>query len=355
TAAFTAGGVTYTPDADYCNDGSPTDDFSYTVNGGSSATVAVTVTCVDDAPTANDDNATVIEDSVNNSILVLGNDANADGGLLEVTGVTQPGNGTAAFTAGGVTYTPDADYCNDGSPTDDFSYTVNGGSSATVAVTVTCEDDAPVALPDSYAILEDAVTTGLTVLDNDDDVDGDPLVIGSVGSASHGLAQINGTVIDYTPDADYCGNDDFTYTISGGNTVAVNVTVTCVNDQPDFALNNVIHVMVDQAVGLAPQLVACQFDFGPDNEDLVQSVEDFLVNVASDDDNILSAVDVANDGLLSYTFTGNSGEAVIELQMQDDGGTDNGGLDTSVSRNLVIKVHDYIYVDGFEPTICQGN
>ncbi|MFC3193913.1 VCBS domain-containing protein, partial [Marinicella sediminis] len=79
--------LTYAPVADYCNDGVTTDDFTYTINGGSSATVAVTVTCVDDAPTANDDNATVIEDSVNNSILVLGNDANADGGLLEVTGV----------------------------------------------------------------------------------------------------------------------------------------------------------------------------------------------------------------------------------------------------------------------------
>ncbi|WP_198538374.1 Ig-like domain-containing protein, partial [Marinicella sediminis] len=172
--------LTYAPVADYCNDGVTTDDFTYTINGGSSATVAVTVTCVDDAPTANDDNATVIEDSVNNSILVLGNDANADGGLLEVTGVTQPGNGTAAFTAGGVTYTPDADYCNDGSPTDDFTYTINGGSSATVAVTVTCVDDAPTANDDNATVIEDSVNNSILVLGNDANADGGLLEVTGV-------------------------------------------------------------------------------------------------------------------------------------------------------------------------------
>ena len=41
-------GLTYTPDADFCG----TDSFSYTLNGGDSAQVSITVTCVDDAPTA---------------------------------------------------------------------------------------------------------------------------------------------------------------------------------------------------------------------------------------------------------------------------------------------------------------
>jgi hypothetical protein len=48
--------LTYEPDADYCNDGSPTDDFTYTLTpGGSTATVRVTVTCVDDPPTVSVD------------------------------------------------------------------------------------------------------------------------------------------------------------------------------------------------------------------------------------------------------------------------------------------------------------
>ena len=77
-----------------------------------------------------------------------------DGGTI--TGVTQPANGTVVITNGGddLTYEPDADYCNDppGTTTDDFTYTVTGGSTATVAVTVTCVDDAPVAVDDTATV-----------------------------------------------------------------------------------------------------------------------------------------------------------------------------------------------------------
>ena len=97
------------------------------------------------APVAVDDTATVAEDSGANPINVLANDTDIDGGPKTITSVTQPAHGTVAITGGGtgLTYTPDANYCNDGSPTDNFTYTLNGGSTATVAVTVTCVDDDP--------------------------------------------------------------------------------------------------------------------------------------------------------------------------------------------------------------------
>ena len=67
TVVITGGGtgLTYEPDADYCNTppGTTLDTFTYTLTpGGSTATVSVTVTCVDDAPVAVDDAATVTED-----------------------------------------------------------------------------------------------------------------------------------------------------------------------------------------------------------------------------------------------------------------------------------------------------
>ena len=43
----------------------------------------------------------------------------------------------------GLTYQPDANYCNSGTP-DTFTYTLTGGSTATVSVTVTCAPDNPV-------------------------------------------------------------------------------------------------------------------------------------------------------------------------------------------------------------------
>ena len=67
----------------------------------------------------------------------------------QIASASDPAHGTVALTGGapgahtGLTYEPDPDYCNDApaNPTDDFNYTLNGGSTATVAVTVTCVVD----------------------------------------------------------------------------------------------------------------------------------------------------------------------------------------------------------------------
>ena len=154
TVVITGGGtgLTYQPDVNFCNDGTPTDDFTYTLNGGSMATVAVTVTCVDDPPVAVADTATVNEDAPATTIDVQANDTDPDGGTNTIQSVVQPANGTVVITNAGadLTYQPNANFCNDGTPTDDFTYTLNGGSMATVAVTVTCVADPPMAVADSY-------------------------------------------------------------------------------------------------------------------------------------------------------------------------------------------------------------
>ena len=172
--------ISYTPDADYCNDpgAAPTDDFTYTVNGGDTATVAVTVTCADDDPVAVDDARTVGEDSGATSFDVLANDTDADEATRSRSPRSpQPANGTAAVVQGSpdeIAYTPDADYCNDpgAAPTDDFTYTINGGDTATVAVTVTCVDDDPIAVDDARTVAEDSGDTSFDVLANDTDSDG---------------------------------------------------------------------------------------------------------------------------------------------------------------------------------------
>ncbi len=308
------------------------------------------MTCVDDGPAvAADDAATVAEDSGVNVFNVLANDtADPDDGSLSVTGVGAAANGSTSFTAGNVSYTPNLNYCG----ADSFTYTINGGGSATVSVSVTCVDDAPVAVADSFTLNEDSGISSLAVLDNDIDFDGNGLTIATVGVATGGTATLNGNQIDYQPNADFCGSDSFTYSLAGGNQTDVNVTVNCVNDQPTFALNAEVKIGVSQIGGIGPQLVACQFDFGPDNEDASQAVVDFIVNIALDPDNILSAVDVQNDGQLTYGFTGNQGVASIEVQLQDDGGTNDGGVDTSATQTLSIHVQDYVFLDGFDGLVC---
>ena len=104
--------------------------------------MGVTITCVEDDPVAANDWATVAEDSSATAVNVLANDADVDGGApVAIQSVTQPANGTVVITGGGtgLTYQPDADYCNSGGGAmDNFTYTVNGGSTATVFMTVSC-------------------------------------------------------------------------------------------------------------------------------------------------------------------------------------------------------------------------
>ncbi|MCB1797184.1 MAG: cadherin-like domain-containing protein, partial [Candidatus Competibacteraceae bacterium] len=128
-------------------------DNGGTANGGvdtsASQSFTITVTAVDDPPTAVNDSATVTEDDPATAIDVLTNDTDLDGGPKSIVSVTQPTNGTVAITGGGagLTYQPNADYCNapPGSVLDTFGYTLTpGGSSATVTVTVTCVNDAPI-------------------------------------------------------------------------------------------------------------------------------------------------------------------------------------------------------------------
>ena len=205
TVVITGGGtgLTYSPNPNYCNNGSPTDNFTYTLNGGSTATVAVTVTCVDDNPVAVNDTATVAEDSGASSINVLANDTDIDGGPKTIVSVTQPAHGTVAITGGGtgLTYTPNPNYCNNGSPTDSFSYTLNGGSTANVRVTVTCVDDPPVAVNDTASVPRASGPNPINVLANDTDIDGGPKTIASVTQPAHGTVVITGggTGLTYQP------------------------------------------------------------------------------------------------------------------------------------------------------------
>src|SRR4029079_527938 len=126
-------GLAYQPNANYCNQppGTTLDTFTYTLTpGGSTATVAITVTCVDDPGTAVNDGATVAEDDPATAIAVLANDTDPDGGSL-VTSATQPANGAVVITGGGtgLTYQPNAGYCNTppGTTLDTFTYTLTPG------------------------------------------------------------------------------------------------------------------------------------------------------------------------------------------------------------------------------------
>ena len=220
----------------------------------------INVTNVDDPPTAVNDTATVLEDATATAVDVLANDTDPDGGPKTIGSVTQPAHGTVVITGGGtgLTYQPNAGYCNNppGTTPDTFTYTLSpGGSIGDVSVTVTCVDTPPTAVNDSQTVPEDATATALDVLTNDTDPDGGPKSIASVTQPAHGTVVITGggSGLTYQPSALYCNNppgtslDTFTYTLSpGGSTATVSMTVPCV-DHPPVAVNDSATVLEDAA------------------------------------------------------------------------------------------------------------
>ena len=200
------------------------------------------VAIADVLPSAVDDNPIVREDSGETEIRVRQNDVNPDGsGPFTVDSVADPAHGTTSiFEARQVIYAPDPGYCNDGAPADTFTYTLNGGSTATVSVAVTCVDDLPVAVDDSFEVQEDpASPVVLRVRLNDTDVDGGRKEIVANTAPANGTAMISpgGESMLYTPNPEFCGltpepDDSFIYTLNGGSTATVSINVKCGRDAP---------------------------------------------------------------------------------------------------------------------------
>ncbi len=201
------------------------------------ASHVVTVTPTPDAPVAVDDVAVVDEDATVSGILVLGNDSDADGDPLTITGVSAT-DGTASTDGVTVGYTPAPD--SNGTQTVDYIVADSTGqvgsatvvvtvtptpdapvaladstgqtASATVVVTVTPTPDAPVADDDSYVTVAGGTLTTVLpgVLANDSDEDGDTLTpsVSTPPTAGSVALGVDGSFV-YTPNPLFAGTDSF--------------------------------------------------------------------------------------------------------------------------------------------------
>jgi VCBS repeat-containing protein len=236
------GSLTYTPAVDF----SGTDSFTYRVSDGSSisapTTVTITVTPVNDPPTAGDDSYSVDEDAILTVQApgVLANDADPNGDSLTIILVSTPTHGGLPFfnPDGSFGYIPDVNF----SGTDSFQYAVTDGSltsaPATVTITVNRVDDPPVAVDDNFTITEDTILTVQIpgILENDNDPNGDTLSCTFLTNPAHGrLPFFNGDgSFGYIPDPDFTGTDSFTYAASDGSLTSntATITITVVPAQP---------------------------------------------------------------------------------------------------------------------------
>jgi VCBS repeat-containing protein len=238
------GKLVFTPASNFA--GSATITYVSTDGSADSVPTAVTVTVtpVNDTPTANNDSLTAVEDTAVTyaAAQLLGNDTDIDSTNLKIASVTAGNGGSVVLNANGtVTFTPNANFTG----TADFTYTVTDGelssAPATVTVAVSPVNDAPVAANQAKTTAEDTPVTGKVVAS---DVDGDTLSYAVQSGAAHGTLALNTTTGDYTytPAANYNGTDSFTVRVSDGKggfvDSIVNVTITPVNDAPVVTSDN---------------------------------------------------------------------------------------------------------------------
>lgn len=290
------GSFSYKPTSNYCgsdsftyklkDDDSPT-GLTPTPYYGNTVTVSLTITCINDTPTASNDPTgypgtcfQVLQDSLMaaNTLDVLANDAdNGDtgagqgpAGTLAVLSVTAPAN---AFSSSqvypsspgtAVRYQPQAGWTG----SDSFSYTMqdgNGGTAtASICISVLVPD--PRAVADSFTVNEEATYTASACAANQPAANGGPyygvlcLDVDNVNDAVTAVLSGgqpantlgpggvwswdpgNKGLFTYRATDNYCNSnptgtpDTFQYTMMDGasvrNTVTVSMTVTCLNDAP---------------------------------------------------------------------------------------------------------------------------
>ncbi|MDB5335185.1 MAG: outer rane adhesin like protein, partial [Planctomycetaceae bacterium] len=302
-ALNTDGSFTYTPVANF----NGTDSFTYHANDGSvngnTATVNLTINAVNDLPVSLNDAYTIAEDgvlAVPAAGGVLSNDTDAEGNTLTAGVVSLPQHGTLSLnTDGSFTYTPVANF----NGTDSFTYRANdgtgNGNTATVNLTITAVNDAPVGTSDTYSTTQGValIVPAAGVLTNDTDVDGNSLTATTVTNPTHGTLALNSNgSFTYTPTAGFTGGDSFTYQANDGTTNSGPVTVT---------------IQVNAPANTPPVSANDAYTVNEDNVLTVAAGQGVLVNDTDVDGNALTATIVSlpahgtvtlnADGSFTYT------------------------------------------------------
>jgi len=220
TLTGTAPNLTYNPGPNL----NGSDSFSFKVSDGilesAVATVSVAITPVNDPPVANAQTTATIEDTAV-AISVSGSDT--EGSSLTYAIVGSPPNGTLSGNLPNVVYTPKANF----SGTDSFTYRVNDGAAnsaaATVGITVSPVNDAPVATARTLSVVKN---TPAAATISGTDADGNPLNYAVLTNPTHGALSGTPPNLTYTPATGYTGSDQFTFLVNDGTVDSAAATVS---------------------------------------------------------------------------------------------------------------------------------
>ncbi len=290
------------------------DSFTYDANDGSLnsniAIVTITIIPVSSVPAANSFGTSTDEDTpVNGTLQAIDNDSP----VLTYSLVTNAIKGTAVITnatSGSFTYTPDLN----ANGIDTFTFKANDGANdsniATVTISITAVNDAPVANSGAFITNENTPGTGTL---SATDVDSPLLVYSIVSNGAKGTATITNPVTGaytYTPNANANGSDSFTFKANDGlldsntGTISVTITIPPINNPP---------VITSTAVTTATQNVLYSYQVtatDPDDNTLTYSL------TTSPSGMIITP----SSGLISWTPTGAQvGKDKVTVKVTDNG------------------------------------
>jgi VCBS repeat-containing protein len=291
---------------------------------------------------------------------------------------SQPAAATLSFSGtltavnsalNGLTYLPDADYNGPDSlaiQSDDNGNTGSGGGltdTDAAALTVTPVNDAPsFSLPASpnQSLLEDAgaqsvsaFATGMSAGPADEAGQALNFLVTNDNSALFSAQpSVNATTGDltFTPAANANGSAVVTVklhdnggTSGGGSDTSAPktfmVAVTAVNDAPSFTLPASPNQSVNEnAAAQTVSAFATNASAGPADE----ASQSLAFQLTNDNNSLFSTQPAINasSGDLTYTpAAGQLGTAIVTVTLGDDGGTANGGVDTSSPQTFTITVH----------------
>jgi len=235
------------------------DSFKYRVNDGELnselALVSITVEPVNDAPNANPQALQVNED-VTLAIELTAADVDNDTLVFQIA--SSPQNGVVTGTAPSLIYNPNQDFTG----SDSFTFSVSDGELSSditvISISVVSVNDAPIAQDESLSTDEDVA---VNIVLNASDIDGDGLTFELLSQPQNGVLSGSTPNLTFTPNANFNGNDSFTFRVSDGSLASdvsqVSISVTAINDAPVAGAQTVV---VDEDSSVQTTLVATDVD-----------------------------------------------------------------------------------------------
>ncbi|EPO0023979.1 tandem-95 repeat protein [Vibrio alginolyticus] len=329
------GTYTLTPDADFNGDIT----FTFDVSDGDdvvSTNLELLVSPVNDAPEPQDQAFTVGEDGVltfTDADLLTGA-TDIEGDDLSVEGVTYTGTDGVLTDNGDGTYSfaPNENFNGDVN----FTFDVSDGTdtvTANIDVTVTPENDPPVAGSTAYTVHEDNSITisDEQLLANSSDIEGDVLIDSVSYSGNDGVLEINGDgTYTFSPNENFSGEVSLDVVVvdedGATDSTTAGITVIEVNDPP-IAGPTAYTIDEDQVLTFSESQVLLNAS------DVEGDVE--LVGISYDGpDGIFS---VNGDGTCSFAPNENfNGQVQLDVTIRDEDGAE---VDTYITVD-VLPIND---------------